>query len=75
MGLYWLWSYVLAFSTIVVECGKPINWANCWPPQEWLVPAVHDYIRARRPYSEERKILEQVNDGRHERDDRRADAS
>ena len=74
MGLYWLWSYVLAFSTIVVECGKPINWDNCWPPQEWLVPAVHDYIRARRPYSEDRKILAQVNAGRHEMDDRRAES-
>ena len=74
MGLYWLWSYVLAFSTIVVECGKPINWDNCWPPQEWLVPAVQDYIRAKQPpYSEERKILEQVN-GRYEMDDRRTES-
>ena len=73
MGLYWLWSYMLAFwSTVVVGCAQPVNWDNCWPPQEWLVPAVHDYIRARRPYSEERKILEQIN-GRHAVDDRRTE--
>ena len=76
MGLYWLWSYVFAFwSTVVVNCAKPVNWDNCWPPQEWLVPTVHDYIRSRRPYSEERKILESVEriNGRYEVDDRRAD--
>tara|TARA_R110002012_G_scaffold60891_3_gene159513 strand:- start:74 stop:283 length:210 start_codon:yes stop_codon:yes gene_type:complete len=60
MSLYCFWSYLLAFSTIIVECGKPVNWDNCWPPQEWLVPAVHDYMRAKNPYSEERKILEMV---------------
>jgi hypothetical protein len=69
MGMYWMWSYLIAFwSTVVVGCAQPVNWSNCWPPQDWLVPAFHDYIRARRPYSEERKILEQVNDGRHEMD-------
>ena len=76
MGLYWLWSYVFAFwSTVVVNCAKPVNWDNCWPPREWLVPTVHDYIRSRRPYSEERKILESVEriNGRYEVDDRRAD--
>ncbi len=71
MGLYWLWSYTIAFwSTVVVGCVQPVNWNNCWPPHEWLAPAVHDYIRARRPYSEERKILEMI-DGRHEVDGRR----
>jgi hypothetical protein len=77
MGLHWLWSYLIAFwSTVVVNCAKPVNWDNCWPPQEWLVPTFHDYIRAKRPYSEERKILESVesSDGRHAMDDRRADA-
>jgi len=62
MNWYWLWSYAFAFwSTVVVNCAKPVNWNNCWPPQDWLVPAFHDYIQARQPpYSEERKILESV---------------
>jgi len=76
MGMYWLWSYLIAFwSTVVVGCAQPVNWSNCWPPQDWLVPAFHDYIRAKQPpYSEERKILEQVNDGRYEMDDRGAES-
>ena len=76
MGLYWFWSYLIAFwSTVVVNCAKPVNWDNCWPPQDWLAPSISDYIRARQPpYSEERKILEQVNDGRHEMDDRRTES-
>jgi hypothetical protein len=80
MSLYWLWSYLIAFwSTVVVNCAKPVNWDNCWPPQDWLAPSISDYIRARQhPYSEERKILESVerSNGRHEHemDDRRTDS-
>ena len=78
MGLYWIWSYVIAFySTVLVNCAKPVNWHNCWPPQDWLAPSISDYIRARQPpYHEERKILESVesSNGRHEMDDRRTES-
>jgi len=58
---YWLWSYLVAFwSTVVVNCAQPVNWTNCWPPHEWLVPAIHDYMRSRRPYEEERNILKSL---------------
>jgi len=36
-----------------------VNWSNCWPP-DWLMQGVHDYMRARAPYSEERKILQSL---------------
>ena len=52
---------MLAFwSTVVVGCAQPVNWDNCWPPHEWLLPALSDYTRARKPYSEESKILESL---------------
>ena len=58
---YWLWSYLVAFwSTVIVGCAQPVNWKNCWPPTEWLVPYVHDYIDARRPYAKEKEILRSV---------------
>lgn len=60
--LYWLWSYLVAFwSTVVVQCAKPVNWQNCWPPHEWMAPYVQDYIDSRKPYESERKILESLD--------------
>lgn len=61
MTLYWAWSYLVAFwSTVVVSCAHPDNWKNCWPPHEWLIPSVLDYIDARRPYAKEQMILDSV---------------
>ena len=45
-----------------MNCAQPINWKNCFPVQDWLVPAVHDYMRSRRPYAEERKILDSMEE-------------
>ena len=60
MNLYWLWSYLVAFwTTVVMSCIEPVNWNNCWPP-DWLFQGVHDYMRARAPYSEERNILQSL---------------
>jgi len=60
MNLYWVWSYLVAFwTTVVMSCIQPVNWNNCWPP-DWLMQGVHDYMRARRPYSEERNILQSL---------------
>ena len=60
MDLYWLWSYLAAFwSTVVVGCAQPTNWENCWPPHEWLLPYVVDYIDSRKPYAAEKEILQQ----------------
>jgi protoheme ferro-lyase len=61
MNLYWLFSYLGAFwTTVVVQCAKPVNWQNCSSPHEWLVPYVQDYIDSRNPYSKEREILESL---------------
>jgi hypothetical protein len=63
MSLYWVWSYLVAFwSTVVVNCAHPVNWENCWPIHEWLIPYVHDYVDARDPYAKERKILESLEE-------------
>lgn len=43
-----------------MNCAHPINWDNCWPPHEWLIPYVHDYVDSRRPYAKEREILESL---------------
>ena len=62
MNLFWLYFYVLSFfNTVVVGCLQPVNWSNCWPPHEWLLPALSDYARARKPYSEEFKILKSLD--------------
>ena len=60
MNLYWVWSYLVAFwTTVVMSCIQPVNWSNCWPA-DWLMQGVHDYMRARAPYSEERNILQSL---------------
>ena len=43
-----------------MNCAHPINWGNCWPPHELLIPYVHDYVDSRRPYAKERGILESL---------------
>jgi hypothetical protein len=60
MNLYWAWSYLVAFwTTVVMSCIQPANWRYCWPP-DWLIHGVHDYMRSRAPYSEERNILQSL---------------
>jgi len=47
----------------------PLNWEACLPVQDWLVPAVHDYIRFKEGiYVNEKRALEQfrLDDGRTE---------
>ena len=74
MNFYWLWSYLVAFySTVVVGCAQPVNWGNCWPP-DWLIHSVHDYMRVRAPYSEERKILQSLKANELELDERQTNA-
>ena len=57
------WSYIHAFwTTVVLNCIQPVNWQYCLPVQDWLFPAIGDYIRFRseEPYSSERKLLESL---------------
>ena len=62
MNLYWVWSYLVAFwTTVVMGCMQPVNWGNCWPP-DWLIHSVHDYMRVRVPYSEERRVLQSLEE-------------
>ena len=61
MSGYALWSYLTAFwTTVVLNCLQPVNWQYCLPVQDWLFPAIGDYILFRReqPYASEREILQ-----------------
>ena len=55
------WGYISAFwTTVVMNCVQPVNWEACLPVQDWLVPAVHDYIRFKEGiYVNEKRALEQ----------------
>jgi len=54
------WSYISAFFyTVVVSCMHPLNWEACLAMQDWLFPAIGDYIRLEEPYASEKRALEQ----------------
>ena len=62
-SLYWLWAYVGAFwTTVVVQCAKPNNWARCAEVDQWLVPWVRDVAEMYEigAYATEKKVLEQA---------------
>jgi len=43
--LYWIYSFIKAFTTtVVVSCAAPSNWEHCFPVTPWLVPWIHDAI-------------------------------
>jgi hypothetical protein len=61
---YWLWAYITAFwTTVVVQCAKPVNWDQCSQVNDWLVPWARDAMDMRKngAYHSERKILKQSN--------------
>ena len=61
MNLYVIWTYLTAFwATVVIGCLQPVNWRYCLPVQDWLFPAIGDYMRAREPYAFERRILQSL---------------
>jgi len=49
------------FYTVVLSCMHPLNWEACLPVQDWLFPAIGDYIRFKteEPYASEKRALEQ----------------
>ena len=55
------WGYISAFwTTVVMNCVQPVNIEACLPVQDWLFPAVHDYIRYKEGiYVNEKRTLEQ----------------
>ena len=55
------WGYISAFwTTVVMNCVQPVNIEACLPVQDWLFPAVHDYIRFKEGiYVNEKRALEQ----------------
>ena len=59
-------SYISAFwTTVVMNCVQPVNWQACLPVQDWLFPAIGDYIRLEEPYASEKRALKQFRlDGR-----------
>jgi len=50
------------FYTVVVSCMHPLNWEACLPVQDWLFPAIGDYIRFKteEPYASEKRALRSV---------------
>jgi len=56
------------FYTVVLSCMHPLNWEACLPVQDWLFPAIGDYIRFKteEPYASEKRALRSINgmDGR-----------
>jgi hypothetical protein len=44
-----------------MNCVQPVNWQACLPVQDWLFPAIGDYIRfkSEEPYASEKRALEQ----------------
>ena len=59
---YWLWAFVSAFwTTVVVQCAKPVNWDQCSRVNDWLVPWVRDTMDMHKngAYYSERKVLQQ----------------
>jgi hypothetical protein len=42
---YWVWAFTSAFwTTVVVQCAKPVNWDQCSRVNDWLVPWVRDVV-------------------------------
>lgn len=61
MGWYAVWNYAGAFwTTVVLGCIQPVNWEYCLPVQDWLFPALIDYVefRTTEPYEKEKKSLQ-----------------
>ena len=59
---YWLLSYLAAFwTTVVVQCAKPMNWDQCSRVNDWLVPWVRDVTEMYQKcaYHAEKEILRQ----------------
>ena len=51
------------FYTVVVSCMHPLNWEACLPVQDWLFPAIGDYIRfkSEEPYASEKRAIRAIN--------------
>ena len=65
MSWFVFWSNVTAFwTTVVMNCIQPVNWQHCLPVQDWLFPAIGDYMSFRReqPYASERRILQSLQE-------------
>ena len=57
------WGYISAFwTTVVMNCVQPVNWEACLPVQDWLFPAIGDYIRFKteEPYASEKRALRSI---------------
>ena len=60
--LYVVWASISAFwMTVVVQCGKPVNWDQCSRLNDWLVPWVRDVTEMyqKGAYHTEKEILSQ----------------
>jgi len=43
-----------------MNCVQPVNWQACLPVQDWLFPAIGDYMRFKEGiYASEKRALEQ----------------
>mgnify|MGYP003121658907 CR=1 FL=1 len=59
---YSVWAFLTAlWTTVVVQCAKPVNWDQCSRVDKWLVPWVRDVTEMyqKGAYHTEKKILSQ----------------
>ena len=59
---YWVWAFFSAFwTTVVVQCAKPVNWDQCSRVNDWLVPWVQDVVvmREKGAYYNEKSALKE----------------
>ena len=60
--LYTAWAFISAFwTTVVVQCAKPVNWDQCSQVNDWLVPWVRDVVEMHEkgPYYNEKTLLKE----------------
>jgi len=54
------WGYISAlWSTLLLNCIQPVNMKACLQVQDWLFPAIGDYIRFKteEPYASEKRAI------------------
>ena len=62
-SFYWLWAYVSAFwTTVVVQCVKPVNWNQCSRVNDWLAPWARDVTEMyqKGAYAAEKHVLDHI---------------
>ena len=62
-------NYLNAFwAVVVMNCIQPVNWEQCLPVHEWLIPEIEKgveiYLNPSSLYQSEREYLDSINKDR-----------